>query len=45
LAVFGVGFDGDVLTEKLSIGGDATALTSSTERLSGDEGGLDSHVK
>jgi hypothetical protein len=44
LAVFGVAFDGDVLTEKLSIGGEATALTSSSGGLSGDEGGLDAHA-
>jgi hypothetical protein len=41
--VFGVGFDGDVVTEKLSIGGDATALTSSSGGVSGHEGGLDTH--
>ncbi|KAF6217672.1 hypothetical protein HO133_006774 [Letharia lupina] len=45
LAVLGVGLDGDPITEKMSIGCDATSRTSLTGSLLGAEGGLDSHNK
>ena len=45
LATLGVGLDGDVVTEKLSIGCDATSRTSPTGSLLGDELGLDGHNK
>ncbi|MCJ1387504.1 hypothetical protein MMC18_000347 [Xylographa bjoerkii] len=45
LATLGVGLDGDVITEKLSIGCDATSRTSATGDLLGDELGLDGHNK
>ncbi|MCJ1478965.1 hypothetical protein MMC13_007649 [Lambiella insularis] len=45
LATLGVGLDGDVVTEKLSIGCDATSRTSATGDLLGDELGLDGHNK
>ena len=45
LATLGVGLDGDPLTEKLSIGCDATSRTSATGSLLGDELGLDGHNK
>ena len=43
LATLGVGLDGDPVTEKMSIGCDATSRTSATGSLLGSEGGLDSH--
>ena len=43
LAVLGVGLDGDPITQKMSIGCDATSRTSLTGSLLGSEGGLDSH--
>ena len=43
LGVLGVGLDGDPVTQKMSIGCDATSRTSSTGSLLGSEGGLDSH--
>ena len=43
LAVLGVGLDGDPVTQKMSIGCDATSRTSLTGSLLGSEGGLDSH--
>lgn len=43
LAVLGVGLDGDPVTQKMSIGCDATSRTSLTGSLLGAEGGLDSH--
>lgn len=43
LATLGVGLDGDVATEKLSIGCDATSRTSATGDLLGDEVGLEGH--
>lgn len=43
LAVIGVGLDGDPVTQKMSIGCDATSRTSSTGSLLGAEGGLNSH--
>lgn len=43
LATLGVSLDGDVLTEKLSIGCDATSRTSATGDLLGDEVGLNGH--
>ena len=45
LATLGVGLDGDIVSEKLSIGCDATSRTSSTGSLLGDEVGLDGHNK
>lgn len=42
LATLGVGLDGDVVTEKLSIGCDASSRTSATKAPSG-EPGLDGH--
>ncbi|CAD6574458.1 MAG: hypothetical protein ASARMPREDX12_006596 [Alectoria sarmentosa] len=45
LAVVGVGLTGDPVTEKMSIGCDATSRTSATGSLLGSEGGLDSHNK
>jgi len=42
LATLGVGLDGDLLTMKLSLGGDATSQTSS---LGSKEGGLATHGK
>ena len=43
LATLGVALDGDVITEKLSIGCDATSRTSATGDLLGDELGLNGH--
>lgn len=43
LATLGVSLDGDVVTEKLSIGCDATSRTSATGDLLGDEVGLNGH--
>ena len=43
LATLGVGLDGDVITQKLSLGCDATSRTSATGSLLGDELGLDGH--
>ncbi|KZS90603.1 Cloroperoxidase, partial [Sistotremastrum niveocremeum HHB9708] len=44
LATLGVALDGDILTEKLSIGGDATPKTALLGLgLLGKEGGLDTH--
>ena len=43
LATLGVSLDGDVVTEKLSIGCDATSRTSASGSLLGDELGLDGH--
>jgi hypothetical protein len=43
LAVLGIAFDGDVGTEKLSIGCDATSRTSGLLDLLGDELGLNGH--
>ena len=43
LAVLGVELVGDPVTEKMSIGCDATSRTSSTGSTLGAEGGLDSH--
>ena len=43
LATLGVGLDGDPVTEKLSIGCDATSRTSATGSLLGDELGLNGH--
>ena len=43
LAVLGIELDGDPVTQKMSIGCDATSRTSSTGSLLGAEGGLDSH--
>ncbi|MCJ1418008.1 hypothetical protein MMC32_004353 [Xylographa parallela] len=45
LATLGVALDGDVITEKLSIGCDATSRTSATGDLLGDELGLNGHNK
>ncbi|KZO92419.1 Cloroperoxidase [Calocera viscosa TUFC12733] len=45
LAVLGIAFDGDIITEKLSIGGDATNRTAFIGGLFGKEGGLNSHNK
>ncbi|MCJ1312986.1 hypothetical protein MMC25_006662 [Agyrium rufum] len=45
LATLGVSLDGDVLTEKMSLGCDATSRTSSTGGLLGSEEGLDGHNK
>ncbi|KZT57526.1 Cloroperoxidase [Calocera cornea HHB12733] len=45
LAVLGIVFDGDIITSKLSIGGDATAETAFLGGLLGREGGLNSHNK
>lgn len=45
LAVLGVGLDGDPITEKMSIGCDATSRTSLLGSLLGAEGGLDTHNK
>lgn len=43
LAVTGIVTDGDVVTQKLSIGGDATSQTAFLGGLLGDEGGLNTH--
>ena len=43
LAVLGVALDGDPITQKMSIGCDATSRTSLTGSILGSEGGLDSH--
>jgi hypothetical protein len=43
LATLGVAFDGDVVTQRMSIGGDATALTAWDGGLLSQEGGLDTH--
>ena len=43
LAALGVALDGDVGTEKLSIGCDATSRTSGLLDLLGDELGLNGH--
>jgi hypothetical protein len=43
LATLGVVFDGDAITEKVSIGGDATSQTSFDGGLLGRELGFDSH--
>ncbi|KAL9064901.1 MAG: hypothetical protein Q9161_008575 [Pseudevernia consocians] len=43
LAALGVALDGDPVTEKMSIGCDATSRTSATGSLLGAEGGLDTH--
>ncbi|MCJ1294038.1 hypothetical protein MMC34_005595 [Xylographa carneopallida] len=45
LATLGIALDGDVITEKLSIGCDATSRTSTTGDLLGDELGLNGHNK
>ncbi|MCJ1383102.1 hypothetical protein MMC17_006215 [Xylographa soralifera] len=45
LATLGVALDGDAITEKLSIGCDATSRTSATGDLLGDELGLNGHNK
>ena len=43
LATLGVALDGDPLTGRLSIGCDATAVTSATGSLLGSELGLNGH--
>ena len=43
LAVLGISLDGDVVTERLSLGCDATSRTSLTGSLLGDELGLNGH--
>ncbi|KZT51088.1 Cloroperoxidase [Calocera cornea HHB12733] len=43
LATVGVSLDGDLVTTKMSIGGDATNETSITGGLLGAEGGLNTH--
>jgi hypothetical protein len=43
LATLGVAADGDIVTERLSIGGDATAWTSPAGGALGKEGGLITH--
>jgi hypothetical protein len=43
LATLGVAADGDIVTERVSIGGDATAWTSPTGGALGKEGGLITH--
>ena len=43
LAVLGVELTGDPVTQKMSIGCDATSRTSPIGGLLGAEGGLDSH--
>ena len=43
LATLGVALDGDVLTQKLSLGCDATSRTSLTGGLLGQELGLNGH--
>lgn len=45
LATLGVEEDGDIVTQKLSIGCDATSRTSINPLLTGAEGGLNSHNK
>lgn len=43
LAALGIGLTGDPITEKMSIGCDATSRTSSVGSLLGREGGLNAH--
>ena len=43
LATVGISLDGDVVTQKVSIGCDATSRTSATGSLLGDELGLNGH--
>lgn len=43
LATLGVGLDGDIVTQKLSIGCDATSRTAATGSLLGHELGLNGH--
>ena len=43
LAVIGVGLTGDPITQKMSIGCDATSRTAATGSLLGEELGLDAH--
>ncbi len=45
LATAGVGLDGDLITMKVSIGGDATSQTASPLSLGATEGGLNTHLK
>lgn len=45
LAFLGLQADGDLVTQKLSIGCDATTRTSVNPTLTGSQPGLDGHLK